>query len=312
MHSAENTHGFTGTDSQPPVKPSRKIDRYIASEDDLVAYVTDLHNRKIELLAFDAEGDQGNIRYAYSISIFQCYDGEQTAIIDVVKMGNNQTLLKFLTDPAVTKLMFSCANDIFMTQNVLGCTIEPVRDIAVGQKLLQQPINLADHLKIDKKEKESFQRANWLRRPIRPELLVYALNDVLDLFAIENDIVVKLKECNLFATYLQESAQYSKNEYRIDQMLHYKAKFPGFRKLRGPERSAAARVWVFRELLGKHFDCPVGYLLSKKALAASIRTPDPLLFLEQELNRGRVMEKRVGRALVERYYREASSIAGKP
>ena len=296
--------------SHPAAQMPCRIDRYIDRESDLAAYHDDLHERRVDAVALDMEGDQGNIRYAYSVSILQCFDGRETVIIDVLKMGNNRALHRFLTDGAIVKIMFSCANDVFMAQNVLGCTITPVRDIAVGQKLLNLPINISEHLNIDKKLKESFQRANWLRRPISPALLEYAINDVVDLFAIEHGVVLQLRTAKLTDAYLEESALLTEKDYRIDHFQHYKAKFPNFKRLRPAQRQAAAAVWVFRELIGKHFDCPVGYILSKQALAASIRDPEHTLSsLERELNRGRSEKKRVNKDLVEKYYHEALRIS---
>ena len=311
MHSPKSNHNPETAQAQPAATKLNRINRYIDRKSDLLVYLEDLHSRRVDSVAFDMEGDQGNIRYAYSISIFQCFDNRESVIIDVLKMGNNPALRSFLTDPAIVKIMFSCANDAFMTQNVLGCTITPVRDIAVGQKLLNLPINLSEHLNIDKKLKDKFQRANWLKRPISHELLEYAINDVLNLFTIENEIVAQLRMSNLFDSYIKESALLTERNYVIDQFQHYKAKFPGYERLRPAQRQAAAVVWVFRELIGKHFDCPVGYILSKHAMAACIRDPEHMvLSLERELNRGRSVEKKVNKSLVEKYYREALKIAG--
>jgi ribonuclease D len=256
------------------------------------------------------EGDQGTVRYAYAISILQCFDGTETVIIDVLKTGNTPALRGFLIDPAITKVMFSCANDIFMAQNVLGCTIAPVRDIAVGQKLLNLPVNLSDHLNIDKNQKDRFQRANWLKRPIRPELLDYAVNDVACLFSLEHEIAANLRAEGLFDAYVNGSAELSRKNFVIDHFRHYRAKFPGYSRLGPAQRRAAAAVWVFRELVGRHFDCPVGYVLSKHAMAACVRdNENAVSFLERELNRDRSVKKRVEKGFVEKYYREAVRIS---
>ncbi|MBN2037238.1 MAG: hypothetical protein JW768_10895 [Chitinispirillaceae bacterium] len=294
-----------------PASTRTRIDRYIDSGPALAAYREALRARRVEAVALDMEGDQGTVRYAYSISIVQCFDGVETAVIDVLKVGNAPALRGFLTDPAVTKVMFSCANDIFMAQNVLGCTIAPVRDIAVGQKLLNLPVNLSDYLAIDRKQKDRFQRANWLKRPIRSDLLEYAINDVVELFAIENEISSKLRAAGLSEAYQKESARLSENDYVIDHLRRYRVKFPGYDRLGPARRRSAAAVWVFRELVGRHFDCPVGYVLSKHAMAACIRDPERIVpSLEQELNRGRSVKKRVAKDFVESYYREALKISG--
>lgn len=296
--------------TQSESRPACRIDRYIDREPDLAAYGDDLHRRKVSAVALDMEGDQGTVRYAYSVSILQCFDSTETVVIDVLKMGNNGALRGFLTDPAVVKVMFSCANDIFMAQNVLGCTIAPVRDIAVGQKLLDLPVNISDYLAIDKKQKDRFQRANWLKRPISRELLKYAVNDVMELLTVERGIATTLRAADLFGRYLKESAQLSQNDYRIDHLRHYKAKFPGYERLGPAQRRAAAAVWVFRELVGRHFDCPVGYILSKHAMMACIRDPEhTAASLERELNRGRSAKKKVNKEFVEKFYQEALRIS---
>ena len=287
------------------------IDSLIESEADLQNYLDELRLRAVTVVALDMEGDQGLLRYNYSISIFQCFDGLKRVIIDVLKIGNKPVLHQFLNSPDIVKVMFSCANDIFMTQNVLGCSISPIRDIAIGQKILGLPINLSDYLKIDKAKKDSFQRANWLRRPIRPDLLEYAINDVLELLNIENNLIAQLKSADLFQLYIQESGLLSKRNFMINQLRQYKVKFPGYKRLRPDKKRLAANVWIFRELLGKHFDCPVGFLLSKPAMVKIISFPDNLLFeIEAELNRNR-REKKVAMELIEKLYQKAVALNSK-
>jgi ribonuclease D len=282
------------------------IDRYIDCEDDLQRYIDDLHARQVHTVALDLEGDQGTIRYNYSVSIYQCFDGTEMVVIDALRMKNSTKICEFLTDPSITKIMFSCANDIFITQHVLNCTISPVHDIAVGQKLLNEKISLSDYLNIDQNLKNSFQRANWLKRPIAKELLNYAMNDVANLFTIEDEIKLRLSKVELLDEYYKESMKLVDRDYRIDQMHHYKAKFPGYPKLSANRRYAAAIVWVIRELIGKHFDCPVGYVLSKSAMSAIIRSPDSIVIsMERELNRQRSGPKKLKMKLIETFFQKA-------
>lgn len=304
MHtSTSDTQAGTGPKKFPAV------DQIIENESELLLYLEQLRQKKIRAVALDMEGDQGLLRYNYSISIFQCFDGEKKIIIDVLKIGKRPVLHQFLTCNDIVKVMFSCPNDIFMTQNVLGCTIAPVRDIAVGQKLLGLPINLSDHLKIDKDKKDSFQKANWLKRPIKPELMDYAINDVLELFNIEKQIEVKLRDQELYEKYLEESSLISKRNFVVNQLRLYKQKFPGFKKLKPEKKQLAANLWIFRELVGRHFDVPVGFLLSKQSMAKVIRNSENLLsVLEEELNRNRRSEKKIDPALIERYYNKAESM----
>ncbi|MFP4013577.1 MAG: hypothetical protein ACLFVQ_05790 [Chitinispirillaceae bacterium] len=283
-------------------------DLMITTEDELRAYYSDLRNRNVREISLDLEGDQGSFRYKYSISIFQCFDGEKSAVIDVLKMGNNGTLRELLTDETITKVMFSCPNDIFMTQNVLGCTISPVRDIAVGQKLLGLPINLSNYLDIDREKKDSFQRANWLTRPIRPELLEYAINDVLKLLSIEQKIARELREKELYEEYVDATRSVSGKDFRVNQHKLYMAKFPGYSRMRPEKKILAARVWIFRELLGQKLNCPVGYVLSKKRMARIIdQTRESVVKeLESELNSTRRQSKKICMETIRMLFEKAS------
>lgn len=276
----------------------------IETEKDLAAYLAILRAKGITRIALDLEGDQGSIRYRYAIAILQCFDGTEGVIIDVIKIGNCPTLREFLTCADIDKIMFSCKNDLFMTQNTLGCTIEPVRDIAVAQKMLGKDVNISQHIGIDKKAKDSFQRANWLKRPLSRELIDYAIGDVLQLLRVYDDLDAELHEKKMVSQFLSTSKDMPKKNYIVDQYEQYKEKFPGYDRLRADKQQLAGVLWAFREMLGEHFDTPVGYLIPKSSMNEIIKDKDKMLEkLEKELNRsrGRPMDS----VLVSKLFRQA-------
>jgi len=274
-------------------------DTIITEEPQLREYLDDLRRSGIKKLALDMEGDQGMFHYKYAVSILQCFDGERANVIDVLKMGSNDTLREFLTCQDIIKVMFACGNDIFMAQTVIGCTITPINDISVAQKLLGLPINLADYLHIDKKEKDSFQRANWLQRPIKPALLEYAINDVLKLLDIEKSMAEQLVEKELYEEYIRVSRAASDKKHISNTHLLYERKFPGYARMSFEKRKRAAALWIFRELLGERFDCPVGYLLPRKTLCQVLYSDKDLPYaIEAELNRHRKPQKRLSFELI--------------
>lgn len=262
--------------------------RLIETEESFKLYLADLRKAGITKIALDLEGDQGSIRYRYAIAILQCFDGEEAVVIDVVKIGNKPILREFLTCPDIEKIMFSCKNDLFMTQNTLGCTISPIRDIALAQKMLGKTVNISEHIGIGKDAKDSFQRANWLKRPLSKELIEYAINDVLHLLRVQKDLENELRAKGLFEQFLNTSKEMPNKNYVVDQYEQYKEKFPGYDRLRSDKQQLAGVLWAFREMLGEHLDCPVGYLIPKAAMNDIIKNKDMMLEkLEKELNRGR-------------------------
>lgn len=280
--------------------------RVIETEKEISVYLADLREKKTTAIALDLEGDQGSIRYQYAISIFQCFDGEEAVLIDVLKTGNCPALREFLTCPDILKIMFSCKNDLFMTQNTLGCTIGPLRDIALAQKTLGKAVNISDHIGIEKKAKDVFQRANWLKRPLPANLVHYAINDVLVLPRVYGELEAELGERNLLAQFLHVSEDMPKKNYLVDQYEQYKEKFPGYVRLNPHRQKLAGVLWAFRELLGEHFDCPVGYLIPKTAMNEIIKDKDSMLEkLEKELNKNR--SKPLESELINRLFRDAWS-----
>ncbi len=294
--------------NEKSVVPQVLPDYMITTEAQLKEYISELNCRNVSRVSLDMEGDQGSIRYKYSISIFQIFDGQKSAVLDVLKMGPNQTLKNFLTSSRFEKVMFSCNNDVYMAQNVLGCTIAPIRDIAIGQKLLGLPVNLAEYLNIEKQKKDSFQRANWLTRPIKADLLEYAVNDVLKLLMIEQEIAQKLKETKQIEEYLNAADSISKRNFKVHQHQQFLAKFPGYSRLNSEKKRLAASIWIFRELLGEKLNCPVGYLLSKKSMTQILHSEADLHHaLECELNRGRRDSRKIRQETIRILMAQAAS-----
>lgn len=284
----------------------------IETEEELGVYYKSLLSLNTSKIAIDLEGDQGSVKYHYSISIIQCFDGVKPVIIDVKRIGARPILKEFLTSKEIIKVMFSCRNDIFMTQNVLGYSIEPIYDIAVAQKLLGLKENIADYIGIDKEIKDGFQRANWLKRPISPELLEYAVNDVIQLLDIEDKFSTMLHETGLYEEYIRICSSISEKNYRVNQLEQYKNKFPGYKRLSRDEKELAKIIWIFRELFGEYFNCPSGYIFSKKSMLDMIKEKENLLEkLKGELNRKRGTRKKIDDTTIENIYRKAELKASK-
>ncbi|MCL1864477.1 MAG: hypothetical protein FWF73_01550 [Spirochaetes bacterium] len=282
----------------------------ISTEEEIESYLKDLRKRGIKKIALDLEGDQGIINYKYSISIFQCYDGITPVVIDVLKTADTKALKDFLTSSDIIKVMFASENDLFMTQNVLGYSITPIMDIAIAQKLLGLKVNLSEYIGIEKKVKDSFQKANWLKRPIRDELLHYAVNDVLHLLEINEKFESELKEKKLFEEYVKASTAVSNKNFIVNQYEHYKKKFPGYKRLNKEKRKLGKTVWIFRELLGEYYNCPAGYIFSRKSMNDIINEKEIILIkLEDELNRNRGNKKKVNMAFIKKFYQKAEKIA---
>lgn len=283
---------------------------FLTTDAEVTQFIHRLSDKGISRIALDFEGDQGTVHYHNRISIVQIFDGEKAFIIDVLALETADSLRDFLRSTTIQKVMFASTNDQYMCQNVLDCTLMNIRDIAVAQKLLNEPINIANHIGIDKQEKDQLQRANWIRRPLTDELVEYAINDVLDLLKIEDVYVSQLEANNLLKVYEAGCADLSKQDYRMDPLYVYSRRIGSYKHMNAKRKLALRTIWIFRELVGEFIDKPVGHLFSKKLMPFWVRKGlDPREEIMQMVNKRLRKERQVSESDINRLWHEAEELA---
>lgn len=281
----------------------------IETDAELNTYIQSLKDKGISRLAMDFEGDQGRFRYHNSVALIQCFDGVDPVIIDVLKLEHQSLLQPLLTNPDLIKVMFAGDNDIYMAQNVLGFTITPMHDIAIAQKLLDKKINISEYIGIDKATKSKFQKANWLHRPLRADLLQYAIGDVLELFKVYDMLVAELHEKNLHDEFLERCRMLSAKNFKVNQREQYRNKFPGYLRMQQTDKKKARLIWLCRELLAEQINCSAGYMLSRKKLPSILRKGEPVEAILAALNEGRRERNYIKQSVVEQVFAKVLEIA---
>lgn len=283
---------------------------FLTSDEHIAHFLKQLSERGINRVAVDFEGDQGTVHYHNRISIVQIFDGEKAWIIDVLALDKLDALRNFLISKELFKVMFASTNDQYMTQNVLDITIEAIRDIAVAQKLLGKPINIANHIGIDKHEKDLLQRANWVKRPLSDELIEYAVKDVLDLLKLEEVYVSQLKALGMLKAYEKACDDLSKIDYRVNPLYVYSRRIGSYKHMSPKKKLALRTIWIFRELIGEFVDKPVGHLFSKKQMPFWVRKGiDPREEIMRMVNKRLKREAQISEKDINRLWYEAAELA---
>lgn len=283
---------------------------FINTENELNQFLNRLSEKGIKRIALDFEGDQGTVHYHNRISIIQIFDGEKSFIIDVLAFDKVEPIRKFLSSTSIQKVMFASTNDQYMCQNVLDCNLMNVRDIAVAQKLLGEPINIANFIGIEKHDKDMLQRANWIRRPLTDELIEYAINDVLDLLKLEKSYTEKLQNNNLLMVYKNACADLPNHNYRLNPLYIYSRRIGSYAHMNSKKQLDLRTIWIFRELIGEFTDRPVGHLFSKKLMPFWVRKGvDPREEILQTVNRRLRRDKQLSEADCNRLWNEAAELA---
>ena len=167
-----------------PDRPYRWIDRI----EDLEDFLTKIKGHS--QVAMDLEADS-LYRYRERICLIQITGGERNGIIDTLALNDLAPLYRLLEDPSVEKIFHGADYDMRLLKALDGCCPKNLFDTMVGAQLLGvRQLGLSDLLgnRLGIQVEKEFQRADWGKRPISPEMIRYAVQDTCFLIDLKMDI----------------------------------------------------------------------------------------------------------------------------
>ena len=161
--------------------------------------MTELENCRI--LAVDTES---NSLYAYyeKVCLIQVSNGEKHYLVDSLALKDLSPLGAMFSNPEVETIFHAAEYDLIGLKRDFGFTFANLFDtMHAGRILGRKALGLASMLEIEFNIKldKRFQRANWGRRPIPPEMQHYASMDVIYLIPLRK----RLREALIAADRLQ-------------------------------------------------------------------------------------------------------------
>jgi len=140
------------------------------------------------LVAVDTEAASFH-RYHDRIYLIQVSTRVRTAVLDPLAVSDLAQLGEILAQPGTETLFHDADYDLRILDRDYGFRAQHVFDTRIAAQLLNEPgIGLAAllekyfGLRLDKK----YQRADWSRRPLTPEMLAYAASDTRYLPALRD------------------------------------------------------------------------------------------------------------------------------
>ncbi len=257
----------TGTRTPAPYQ-------YIGSPRQLSALVKRVRGEP--LLAMDTEAASFH-RYVDRIYLIQLSTRDATAIIDPLTVGEVTDLGAVLADPAVEVIFHDADYDLRILDRDYGLRARRLFDTRIAAQLLGEPaIGLAALLekylqvKLDKK----FQRADWSRRPLTPEMLDYAATDTRYLPKLRDELRGQLQSMGRLSWAEEEFA-------RLEALRWTPAPSngDGFLRIKGARVLSRRGLAVLRELahfrdeVAAELDRASFRVLSNEALLALAGNP---------------------------------------
>lgn len=176
---------------------------YIEDQDSLNEFCAQASSAPV--LALDTEFVRTRTLNA-DLGLIQAFDGKSLVLIDPMVDLDLEPFWQLLTDPNIVKVLHSCHEDLEVFKIYANRLPAPLFDTQIaGQFLFQGKVmgfGAAVHQEVGIELDKGEARTNWLKRPLTPQQLIYAANDVkylLPLYHSLNDKLVarKLDRFNL-------------------------------------------------------------------------------------------------------------------
>ncbi len=235
-----------------------------------------LRLRGVPALGLDLEGEYNLHRYGIHLCLVQISDGQTVHLVDPVALGSLAPLKPVLEDAGVPKVMCSADEDVKLLKRGQGIGVRGLFDLQVASRLLGHgPVGLGRiiertlGLSIEKNER--LQRSDWNRRPLAPQQLDYAAEDVRHLLPAWRRMREELAACNRLGRAEEASRALERREFQADPQPWLRLR--GARSLAEGPLQALAALHAARERIAEALDLPPYRVVANDALVAAARRP---------------------------------------
>ncbi|CAH2032707.1 ribonuclease D [Trichlorobacter ammonificans] len=230
-------------------------------------------------LALDLEADSLH-HYREKVCLLQLSSREATWLIDPLQVDDLAPLAALLADPAVLTVFHGGDYDIRSLHRDFGITVARMFDTMIAAQFLGKPefglaALLRNHFGVELDKK--YQKADWSKRPLTPEMAAYAANDTAHLLRLADLLRGRLDECGRTAWVAEECALVAANRMAEKGEGPLFLQFKGAGKLKPRNLAVLEELLQLRDGLARELDRPPFKVLPSEALLQlAERQPDTL------------------------------------
>jgi ribonuclease D len=227
----------------------------------------------IQLAVADGEGGE-------QIEIMDPLEGDRSLIIQ-----RGEPLARVLADPRIEILVHAGRQDIALLRRTLECDASNVFDTQVAAGFLGMPAQcsyetlLSEILGVRLAKSASFTR--WDARPLSPEQLSYARDDVVHLTALADELERRLEQAGRLQ-WAREECEFLEQISDVRDLDAIFARLPRIRGMSAASQGVARELVAWREQTAAERDRPVQTVLGDTPLVEiAKRKPSSLRKLEE-------------------------------
>ena len=258
--------------------------------------------RASEVLAVDTEFLREKTYYP-KLCLVQVAAGDAIAAIDPIAIEDLSPLAELLCDPTVTKVLHACSQDIEVILDGMGCACAPVFDTQVAASFLgmRQQVSYGSLVEaycgVRLPKAESL--TDWSRRPLDPEQLAYAEDDVRYLPGIYDRMMSELTDRDRLSWVLPEMAELCDPErFRRDPREAY-LRLRRAGSLTRRQLAVAREACAWREEAAAQRDIPRRWVASDEVLVEVCKRSPSTLERLRRIRGTDQLSDRDARALIE-------------
>jgi ribonuclease D len=221
--------------------------------------------------------------YRAQLCLLQLATPAEVVCVDPLALGELGGLAQLLAAPAVLKVMHASRQDLEVLLPVAGLT-RPVFDTQIAASLTGLPaqVGYADAVRrlLGKELAKSHTRTDWSRRPLSPEQIEYALDDVRYLLPLASQLQEQLQRLGRLEWLGEELAALEDVRALTVEPEDAWQRLKGLRELDPGRERLARALAAWRERCALKHDRPRGWILDDAVLREVVmqvpRTPQAL------------------------------------
>ena len=256
-------------------------------------------------VAVDIESN-GFFRYHERVCLVQLASAETAFLVDPLAIEDMRPLGDLLGDRSVEKVFHAADYDLRSLDRDWGFRVNNLFDTGiaagfVGSKQLGLQSVVEEHAGVELAKHRKLQRSDWTLRPLSPEALKYAADDVLHLLQVREALSARLKELSRLAWAEEEFARLENVRHTPpDRELAFLS-IKGSRDLDGRGLAVLRSLFQFREQEASDLDRPFFKVIPDSALVKLSSEPTADLSTVKGLGRfGRPPANRALKAAIDK------------
>ena len=232
--------------------------------------------QRCDWLAVDTEFERESTYYP-ELCLIQVAGEGRVGLIDAMAITDLGPLYKLLNDPSITKVFHSARQDFEIFYHLQGKLPAPLFDTQIAAALRGHDDQtgyatlVRDVLDVDLAKSQT--RTNWKRRPLSPEQLRYAAEDVIYLGQLYQLLLEKLMESGQLQQFQQQCQALNRPElYEPDpDSMWQKIRSRAIKNFSNPSLAVLKRLAAWRELTARRKNRPRKWIIKDNALIAVAR-----------------------------------------